>query len=97
MKHLITLVLTLILMGQRWQRPALGMEATTCVNGKHCTDVSAYERVYVIGSSDFYSDFSGFLLTRGSDYVEIFTIPVPNAPLKLMTVEEAEKANKELK
>jgi len=105
MKHLILALIfgALVNMGERWQRPDLGWEATTCVDGKNCTDVSAYERVYVIGKSVPVADIclqgDASFLGSASCYktVELFTIPVPAAPLKLMTVEEAEKANKDLR
>jgi len=117
MKHLATLVLMLILMGQRWipvdgpseVRPGCATDVWTQDRGWRCEGEHAvsYQPVWVIGEviPELYACQKLQKNRRGLDIginelgpcsVERFTIPVPNTPLKLMTVEEADKANRDL-
>lgn len=94
-KFFILVVLMLVIMGERWE--FIGSTSSLYIfQGSDIISVNRlYQRVYVIGERTPRNVFCpGAMCPVSAE--ERFTIPIPDAPLKTMTSEEAARLNKEL-
>lgn len=97
-RQFLMLAAMLVIMGERWDLDQSGL-FDTCTSvvrgGFDCkSNDTVYRRVYVIGERIPWLICSG--MADCADYQERFTIPIPNVPVKAITKEEAEKADKGL-
>lgn len=104
LRRVTVLLFMLVIMGERWvaigNAPLKHIPCPETISVEaFCSEaLTIYQRVYVIGAmknapKDANNPAGGWY---ADSITEKFIIPIPDAPLKHMRAEEAEKLNKEL-